>query len=97
MNPRNLKPIAVNSYQDKIAAFDHALKLAPNYIYALFNKGETLKKLGDHYKDLSQSTEALNSWQSALELVDRCLELAPNDEDAQNLRDEILEKIQNSD
>ena len=88
--------IAFTSYQKAIILYNQALTKAPNYGLALLNKGETFKNLGNLYAELSNPENAMKYWQLALGLVSRCLELAPKDSEAQTLRDQILEKIQNS-
>jgi tetratricopeptide (TPR) repeat protein len=83
------------SYFDAIAAFNSALLLAPDYNYALHNKGNTLKNLGDLQTKLSEEQEALKNWQEALEMFNRYLAIAPNDDSVRNMRDALQEYFDN--
>ena len=78
---------------DAIAAYNHALTLAPDYVQILNNKGTALFLLGLLQIDLSQPQETFKSWQAALAAFSRCLEISPNDEYIRNQRDELLEEF----
>ena len=81
---------AVDSYERAIAAYDRALTLAPDDIYALNNQGLALNNLGDLYDELSEEKAAIKCWQAALDSFSHSLKIAPSDRYIQNLRDELL-------
>ncbi|MEM7649404.1 MAG: tetratricopeptide repeat protein, partial [Cyanobacteria bacterium P01_A01_bin.70] len=61
-----------------IAAYDEALRRAPDDIEVLNNKGLALQSLGKLQAGLSQHQDALSSYQQAIAAYDEALRRAPD-------------------
>jgi tetratricopeptide (TPR) repeat protein len=83
----------MDSYSLAISAYDDALKLAPEDVYALNNKGNALQRLGDLQSALSQHKEAMDSYSLAISAYDDALKLAPEDVQILNNKGNALAKL----
>lgn len=59
-------------------AYDQALQFAPNYVYALNNKGNSLQRLADLQAQLSKHEEAKTLYQLAIEAYKLSLSIVNN-------------------
>jgi tetratricopeptide (TPR) repeat protein len=85
---------ALQSYQDAINVYDQVLNLTSNYdVIALNNKARALMGLSLLQMKLLQPQEVLKSMQVGLEAYTRSLEIVPGDEQIQNLRDKLQQKL----
>ncbi|MEL6223296.1 MAG: hypothetical protein AAFR31_11715 [Cyanobacteria bacterium J06627_8] len=70
---------AEQEFREAITAYDAALQRAPDYIYALNNKGLALKSLADLQASLSHHEAAMQSYGAAITAYDAALQRAPDD------------------
>ena len=66
-------------YQAAIAAFEEALRRAPDYVTAYNNKAEVLFRLGDLQAGLSEGEAAEQSYRGSIATSDEALRRAPDD------------------
>jgi tetratricopeptide (TPR) repeat protein len=84
---------AEEEYREAIAAYDAALKLAPDDIYAHNNKGNVLQRLGALQAQLTQHEQAQASYQAAIAAYDAALKLAPDYIAAHNNKGLVLQSL----
>ncbi|MGK7953031.1 MAG: tetratricopeptide repeat protein [Xenococcaceae cyanobacterium] len=65
-------------FTEAIAAYEKALTLAPDDVYALNNQGLALTSLGELQASLTQNAEAVESYRAAIAAYDQALTLAPD-------------------
>src|SRR6266542_3684718 len=84
---------ASKSYAQAIAAYDEALRRAPDDVSAHNNKGNALYSLGDLRAKLSRHDEASESYAKAIAAFDEALRVAPNDVSAHNNKGNALTSL----
>jgi len=70
---------AEQAYVEALEAYDAALRLAPNDVGTLSDKGLALASLGDLQAELGRHEDAAESYHQAIAAYDAALRLAPND------------------
>jgi tetratricopeptide (TPR) repeat protein len=84
---------AKGEYREAISAYDDALKLAPDDVNALNNKGSALQRLGDLQSGLAQHKEAMQSYSLAISAYDTALKLAPDNVYALTNKGNALQRL----
>ena len=69
---------ALTQFQEAIAAYNEALRRAPDYVTVHNNKGVALQSLGDLQADLSKQEEATRSYTQSIAAFDEALRRAPD-------------------
>jgi tetratricopeptide (TPR) repeat protein len=86
---------AEESYADAVEAFDEALRRAPDYIDAYFNKALTLLQWGESMRPFVQTEVTRSRWEEAQAHCRHVLALAPQLEAAEELFAFIREQLDN--
>jgi tetratricopeptide (TPR) repeat protein len=80
-------------YQEAIAAYDEALRRAPDDVPAHNNRGTALHRLGDLQAVISQHEEAARSYDRAIAAFDEALRKAPDNVSAHNNKGAALQSL----
>jgi tetratricopeptide (TPR) repeat protein len=84
---------ALQEYRESIAAYDEALRRAPDDIQILNNKGNALQGLGDLQTRLSEHEAALGSYTKSIAAYDEALRRAPDDIQILNNKGNALQRL----
>ncbi|MEG4281666.1 hypothetical protein QUB68_00945 [Microcoleus sp. A006_D1] len=80
-------------YFDAISAYNSALQIAPDYTFALINKGMVLRSMGDLQAKLSEFEAAKQYYFDAITTYNSALRIAPNSNQALNNKGNALKTL----
>ncbi|HEY0069585.1 MAG TPA: hypothetical protein VGE04_06410 [Chloroflexia bacterium] len=84
---------ALEEYTGSISSYDAVLKMAPDDVAVIGNKGLVLQALGDLQAGLAQHEQAQESYRLSISSYDAALSLAPNDVFTLNNKGIVLQSL----